>query len=393
VTPVPGIAAPPGTPRATTQRLLRVAFWTATTAAMVVTHWPKLRAGPVDSPIDKLAHASAYAALMGLACVAHPATPRWIPAALLAVLGVLDELGQAIPAVGRSAELDDWLADVAGILVAWAFVSAAAPAAGNGVAALLDRRRSAAAAMLLARPINCMNLLTAAAVGALAGAPLAVFVDSLYVRKGPQPWQYGFVGAMLGAAVASHALWEAGVRWRIRRAELDRPCIACGAAQPDGVPDGSPCAACGAARSPNDWAPIGMLPGNLELRACAGPILLALAGLVVASTGSIAIVGALRLHVESVESFDQWYRSRPADFRLLADLTLVALLGAWALRQCRSRIGAALDRCGDECLSCGYDLRASAPGAGQGTCHECGAPFLRAGARAPGAGPPDAPAA
>jgi hypothetical protein len=372
--------------------MLRWCFWLALTVAMVVTHWPRLRAGPPEQPIDKLLHASAYAVLMALCCLAHPRLPRWRAAVALAVLGILDELGQSIPSVGRSADFDDWLADAAGILMAWAFVAAALPACGTGVAALLDRRRTTTAAMLIARPANCLHLATAAVAGALVGAPLAVFVDSIFVRKGPQPWQYGFVGAVLGAGVAAHALFEAGLRWRLRRAEAERPCLACGAA---GSPD-SPCSACGRPRSPTDWAPVGLLPGNLELRACAGPILLALAGLVVISTGSIAVVAMLRLRVEQVESFDQWYRSRPPDFRLLADLTLVALLGAWALGQCRQRIAAAVDRCGQECLACGYDLRASGPGAGSGTCHECGAPFVRTGpSAAPGAvgGPPDGPGA
>lgn len=373
-------------------RMLRRCFWLALALVMAVTHWPRLQAGPPEQPIDKLVHASAYALLMALCCLGHPHLPRWRAAIAIATVGVLDELGQSIPGIGRSADVDDWLADVAGILMAWAFVAAARPCRGSGVAALLDRRRTTAAAMLVARPVNCLHLATAAAVGALAGAPLAVLVDSIFVRKGPQPWQYGFVGAVLGAGVAAHALFEAGLRWRMRRAESGRPCLACGA----GGPLDGPCAACGRPRLPTDWAPVGLLPGNLELRACAGPILLALAGLVVISTGSIAIVAMLRLRVEQVESFDQWYRSRPPDFRLLADLTLVALLGAWALGQCRARIAAAVDRCGQECLACGYDLRASDPAAGNGTCHECGAPFLRTGpepgAKAP-AGPPDTPGA
>lgn len=381
--------APAGTPVHAAARTLRAAFWCALVVAMIVTHWPKLRAGTPEQPIDKLAHASAYAVLMALACLAYPRAPRWRTAIALAALGVLDELGQSIPAVGRSAEVDDWLADSAGILMSWAFVAAARPIRGSGAAALLDRRRSTAAAMLLARPANCLHLATAAVLGALVGAPLAVFVDSIFVRKGPQPWQYGFIGAALGAGVAAHALFEAGLRWRMRRAERDHPCLSCGSTGPAD----SPCGACGRPRTPMDWAPVGLLPGKVELRACAAPILLALAGLIVVSTSSIALVAMLRLRVEQVESFDQWYRSRAPDFRLLTDLTMVALLGAWALGQCRSRIAAAVDRCGQECLACGFDLRATLPAAGTGSCHECGAPFVRTDPGVPPPGPPGAPAA
>ncbi|MFM9144717.1 MAG: hypothetical protein ACKORL_04935, partial [Phycisphaerales bacterium] len=64
---------------------------------------------------------------------------------------------------------------------------------------------------------------------------------------------------------------------------------------------------------------------------------------------------------------------------ILGDIALVALVGAWGLWRCRVRIAGRVDRCGEACLACGFDLRATAAGAGTGTCPECGEQFVRIG--------------
>ena len=371
---------PGGSPAHAARRNLRIAFWAAVSALLLATHWPKLQVGPADSPFDKLAHATGFGSLMALGSLALPSRPRWWLAAMLALLGAVDELTQGIPGIGRTADLDDWVADVAGIVVAWSFAAVTAPRDGRGIASLLGRRRTVAGLMLLAKPVNWMHLATAALAGALVGAPVAVFLDSQFVRKGPQPWQYGFVGAVLGAAVAVHALWEAGLRWRLRSAAASRPCLACGSAMAEGA---SACGACGVARGAVDWAPMAMMPGRTELRACLPPITIAFAALVVSSVGIIAALAFLRVRFESVEAFDHWYRTRPADVRILADLSLVALLGAWAMGRCRRRIAAIVDGGGARCLACGFDLRGTDPAAAAGTCHECGEPFVRIAPAAP----------
>ena len=74
---------------------------------------------------------------------------------------------------------------------------------------------------------------------------------------------------------------------------------------------------------------------------------------------------------------DTWYRMLPPDARALGDIALVALFGAWGLRRCRVRIARSVDRCGERCLGCGYDLHATAPEAHAGACHECGGGFVR----------------
>ena len=237
--------------------------------------------------------------------------------------------------------------------------SALAPVGGPAAGLLLARRRIASD-LLLSRPMNWLHLMTAGVLGAAVGAPIAVLIDSWFVRKGPQPVQYGFIGAMLGAGVAVHALWEAGVRSRLRKAEAERPCLACGTAAPADC--AGACPACGRAHDAADWAPIAPLAGEAELRACLLPILVSVAALVFLSTASIALVTSLRLRVDLVMRVDTWYRTMPADGRILADLSLIALLGAWALYRCRVRVERLVDRTGESCTACGFDLRATSPG-------------------------------
>lgn len=365
--------APPGTPAALARRNRIVGFSIALAVALLATHWPKLELGSVDSPVDKLAHAIGYGGLTALGLLAFPRRRAWSIGLAMAALGIVDELTQAIPGLNRACDPADWAADLIGITIAIAYSVALRPV-GAGAARVVDRRRRIAADLLLARPMNWLHLATAAVLGAAVGVPLAILVDSWFVRKGPQPMQYGLIGGILGATVAVHALWEAGVRFRLRRAAEDRPCLGCGASLRDHA---DACGRCGRVPTDVDWSPIAMLGGNQELRACVMPVLHSLAVLVIASTASIALVTLLRLRFPVVMAMDTWYRTLPADARILADLALVAYLGAWALGRCRRRIAVLVDRCGDTCLGCGYDLRATAPGATAGTCHECGGGFVR----------------
>ena len=369
---------PPGSPAAVARRNRVVGFAAALAIALLATHWPKLEFGSVDSPVDKLAHAIGYGGMTALCLLAFPRRSPWLVALSMAGLGVVDELTQAIPGLNRTCDAADWAADLIGIAVALAFFAALRPV-GTGAARLLGARRRIAADLLLARPTNWLHLATAGVLGAAVGAPLAILVDSWFVRKGPQPMQYGLIGGILGATVAVHALWEAGVRARLRRATVERPCLSCGSGMADGD---ARCARCARARTEVDWAPVAMLGGNQEILACIVPALHAFAALIILSTASIALVTWLRLRSPTVMSADTWYRTLPPDARILADLALVALLGAWALGRCRRRIAVLVDRCGATCLGCGYDLRATAPDAAAGACHECGGGFVRVGAPA-----------
>ena len=366
-------ALPAASPVAIAARNIRFAFFLALGCTFVVTHIPRLAVGAPDSPVDKLVHASGYGVLAALLLLARWWRSVWPAIAALAAWAALDEATQAIPGLGRSADLDDWLADVTGMVIAAAFFVAASPV-GTGAARLLCQRRRIAGDTLLCTVTAWFHLATVGVLGFAAGAPLGVLLDSFFVRKGPQPWQYGLIGGVLGAGIGMHALWEFGVRSRLRRLGETRPCIACGTGLDAQV---HTCKACGRSRTETDWSPVAPLQGSEELAACLMPILLSLAGIVVVSASTIVLVTTLRLRVDLVMRGDTWYRMLPPDARVLGDIALVAMFGAWGLRHCRARIARSVDRCGERCLGCGYDLHATAPEVRAGTCHECGGGFVR----------------
>ncbi len=103
------------------RRKLLYVFWTATAvfwiAIFVATHIPSQRIPDVDVS-DKTAHFVAYFMLASLLYIStrltNPAR-QWLGATVIAiamVYGAIDELLQ--PLVGRHADFDDWLYDVAG---------------------------------------------------------------------------------------------------------------------------------------------------------------------------------------------------------------------------------------------------------------------------------------
>lgn len=117
-------------------RRITLLYWLALTAG---THWPKLRIGaPGLIPVDKILHALAFAGLAGLLMLTRlldRQAPRSFAArninrscAAALVLAVIDEATQHWPALDRFARLDDFIADVIGVALAW------------GVAMLLFRR-------------------------------------------------------------------------------------------------------------------------------------------------------------------------------------------------------------------------------------------------------------
>jgi VanZ family protein len=94
-----------------------VVYWIALFAA---THVPAVHPPLALVHADKMAHAGMYAVLALLLAVAW-SQRAWVSwrailavFALLAIYGVLDEVTQ--PMVGRSADVLDWLADMAGAI-------------------------------------------------------------------------------------------------------------------------------------------------------------------------------------------------------------------------------------------------------------------------------------
>lgn len=105
------------------RRLLPLAFWAAIVIAFVMAVLPRPPRLPGD-PSDKAQHILAFAVLTALAVASWPKASRWRILLGLSGFGVLIELVQAIPALHRSADWRDWIADTAAILVLLTCVAA-----------------------------------------------------------------------------------------------------------------------------------------------------------------------------------------------------------------------------------------------------------------------------
>lgn len=106
------------------QRLLKIAVGVYGVALIAATHWPRLEAPSIWSPLlppDKTLHLAAYAVLAALtmtAVVVCPSDSRprlWQVMLGLAAFALIDEITQ--PLVSRAAEQLDFVADCAGILL------------------------------------------------------------------------------------------------------------------------------------------------------------------------------------------------------------------------------------------------------------------------------------
>lgn len=98
------------------RRKLPILFWAALVFAFLVAinpHPPDLP----GRPSDKIQHIAAFVTLTTLALLAYPKAPRRTILIGLSAYGALIEATQAIPALHRDAELLDWVADTAAIIV------------------------------------------------------------------------------------------------------------------------------------------------------------------------------------------------------------------------------------------------------------------------------------
>lgn len=99
-------------------RMARCAFWPALVFALVMAvlpHPPKLAGMDVG---DKVQHMLAFFVLTGLAGAGWPRLPLMRLALWLAAVGAGIELVQAIPALNRTSDWRDWVADSVAILAA-----------------------------------------------------------------------------------------------------------------------------------------------------------------------------------------------------------------------------------------------------------------------------------
>jgi VanZ family protein len=102
-------------------RLIRAAkyvFWLALVFAVTMAVLPKPPETPIDKFGDKFAHILGFATLGALATVAFGRAARWRIVERLCFLGAVIEVVQSIPALHRTCDVRDWIADTLAVLVA-----------------------------------------------------------------------------------------------------------------------------------------------------------------------------------------------------------------------------------------------------------------------------------
>jgi VanZ family protein len=101
--------------------IFRIVFWVALALALAAALNPHPPHIPGE-PSDKVEHILAFLTLTGLSLAAYPGA-RLLPLALaLSGFGALIEFLQMIPALHRSSELLDWVADTGAVLAVLAIV-------------------------------------------------------------------------------------------------------------------------------------------------------------------------------------------------------------------------------------------------------------------------------
>lgn len=77
---------------------------------------------PLDRLGDKFTHMGAFAVLGGIARFAFPKAGNWIILERLSFFGALIEVFQAIPALRRTCDWSDWLADTTSLALSLAIL-------------------------------------------------------------------------------------------------------------------------------------------------------------------------------------------------------------------------------------------------------------------------------
>jgi len=103
-------------------RLLRLAFWLALAFTFVMATLPHPPQLP-GQPVDKVQHILAFTVLTALAAAGWPGASPLRLLLALSGFGVAIELVQAIPALHRSCDWRDWVADTLAILVVLALAA------------------------------------------------------------------------------------------------------------------------------------------------------------------------------------------------------------------------------------------------------------------------------
>ena len=105
------------------QRTALWLFWACVIVSVVMALLPKPPEVPTDRFGDKVNHILAFMAMAGTAALAFPKAPRWRVIERLSFLGAMIEVAQSIPALRRSCDIRDWVADTVAVIVVTAIAA------------------------------------------------------------------------------------------------------------------------------------------------------------------------------------------------------------------------------------------------------------------------------
>lgn len=368
-------------------RIWRFAFLAYAGAQVALSHWPHLSLGePGESSPDKMLHVYVFAGL-----TVSFALARWTRCLLTVFLimsgwVVIDELTQAIPALGRTITVYDMIASECGVLIACAWMAALRPVGGDRSRAR-DAFRARVLRSIFARPLRSGASALAWMLLAFAFLPIGIAITLLWgdvIDAMPNPvpaFLFGTGAALwLGMIVAiwNRCLWGPAVRDTQERGV----CPHCGWATSRRV-----CDACGRVIDPCVWLTDVAPDDAIRRRMLARP---AIIGLAFCGATFAAIYGFAFIYQRIVSSGGRigWMQrlarelnNLPLDFTLTIDLTILMLAAALALYAYRRSWAKVYDRQASFCRKCGFELRGTpVDAAGRGACGECGVPFVRSAA-------------
>ena len=372
---------PPAPEAATSRRRLaaswQVAFALYALALTVATHWPAFVLAEQVPADDKLLHAAAFALLTWLLW-----RTRWIRSRSLVVLAavlwsLLDECSQAIPILNRWATWDDAAANVAGALLAGAWLWTLRPV-GGPINRMRLRLHDLAFDRLFQHPrawlLFALMLLACAAPAAVAWTTLRPAGTRRVIAACAVVW-------ILAAGFTLLRLW----RRERQRLAAHRPCFDCGAPCPDIEFDTrglGHCPVCGATLHLAQWNDPSPPRFRMLVGIIAEPLAIAaiLAFLVLLAILLSPLAYALLLQhfptAGAVPRAARFIGRLPSDLAFAADFALLFLLFAAAVRAYRARLARYYDS-PLRCRRCGHDLHATPTSRGVGRCGECGTPFVR----------------
>jgi VanZ family protein len=325
-------------------RNMRVLFWIFTCALLAASHYPKLAVGtPGDSP-DKLIHFFGYGGWAVLLWASGYVRNLFLVVLLTVLFGLFDEVTQAIPVLGRSADIWDLVADSIGAFVAVVWIHALGP---TGVRNTMVRRSEQFNAMaiwrLLESPLNLGNIAVASVFGALLGGVILAITLTVNPLIGPSTSVV--LGAAAGGLVGLTAGIEAGRRRMLSRIMGSQEHV---------IP----------------------LPGAKKHRIFLLTMLW-IAVVMMVLTVSYIVAIALSPSVAVLGWITRRHEALGMNLALMFDVAVVGGVAGFVVRRARVRLAKQVAAGGEHCVNCRQDLRGVPDEAGIGRCPECGHQFAR----------------